>query len=126
MAAATAALEKIREGRRRAAWTAQAEGIVTKHARRKGRSGGMVPSPEGADQLSLFWERRRETPKEIGFAPEDLPRLWSPLCLAQEMGKGLGRGEILFQTLQDIIMTGAFSDVPNPAERNEGERTPHD
>jgi hypothetical protein len=34
--------------------------------------------------------------KEKRFRNKGLRHLWPPVCMAQEMGKGLGRGAILF------------------------------
>jgi hypothetical protein len=33
--------------------------------------------------------------QKTAFAFQDLFRVWPTLCVAQEVGKGLGRGEIL-------------------------------
>jgi hypothetical protein len=40
-----------------------------------------------------------EAPQESRPAAQDMPGLQTPFCLAQEMGKGLGRGALLFETL---------------------------
>lgn len=61
-------------------------------------------------------ERPRETQNEIGFAAKNLSRLSSPLCLAQEVVKGLGRGEILLSALQRRRMTEPFPDFKDPVE----------
>jgi predicted hotdog family 3-hydroxylacyl-ACP dehydratase len=37
---------------------------------------------------------------EIQFADQDLPQVFEALCLAQEMGAGLGAGQILLGALQ--------------------------
>jgi hypothetical protein len=39
--------------------------------------------------------------KEIRTAPKNLQNLRAAICLAQEMGKGLGRGALLFGQMQD-------------------------
>ena len=45
-------------------------------------------------------ERARD-PQEAQSADEDLPHLQSPVCLAEEMGQGLGAGSVLLRSVQE-------------------------
>ena len=84
--AARAAREAIWGARRRAGFAETAAGIVQRHASRAPRR--RAPDAGFVDAARC---------KEVRSAGKDLPDLRQTLRLAQEVGKDLGRGEILFR-----------------------------
>jgi hypothetical protein len=59
-----------------------------------------------------------ETRRESGSAAEGLRRMRAAFCVAQEMGEGVGRGQVLLRPLSEGAKVIAIPQVTSPSSKS--------